>query len=253
MLSNHIELLTIDRRSTIGYNIQIKENIKALILDRTLYYKTVLPDAKELATHLNIDEKFVVKAYKELTDERYIEQKKGNTRVSYIELTTYFFERNTSIYDAVITLGLTPSIKCIEKRVLSLDKDTIERMGFDPEQENKYYYINRIYYGDKQPIIILENYLPLYIFKDIDKKFIGDEPLNNYIGENYGFKAHISKRITKAVNLKKEIAVLLNERVNAASLQSTNQVYDNHGRLIDFGQSHSISSYYFQALIKSNP
>ena len=31
--------------------------------------------------------------------------------------------------------------------------------------------------------------------------------------------------------------------------ESTNKVYDQHDRLIDYGQSHTTSSYYFQALV----
>ena len=250
MQSNVIDYITIDRRSTVKYDIQIKDNIKALILDRTLYYKTLLPTPSELSAHLDIHKKDVSEAFIQLEKERYIKSEKDQYQVSYIELTNYFFERNTSIYDAIISLGLTPSIKCIEKNVIQLNKTDIKRIGFDVTKENKYLYINRIYYGDKQPIIILENYLPLYIFKDMEHHFIGHEPLNNYIDDNYGFKASVSKRVTKAVNLKKEIAELLNERVNAASLQSTNHVYDKRGRLIDYGQSHSISSYYFQANTK---
>ena len=122
-------------------------------------------------------------------------------------------------------------------------------MGFDSQKSNAYFYINRLYMGDKKPIIILENYLPLYVFPDIDKKFQGDEPLNAYIGEHYGIQPSISKRITKAVNLTPKLAKYLNERKNGSSIQSTNRVYDLSGRLIDFGQSHTISSYYFQNLI----
>ena len=248
MPDNILSMITIDRRSVTDYALQVKEKIKGYILDKSFDYKTQLPSTHTLSNYLDIDNKYVIDAYNQLVEEHYIKQEFNNYQVIYIELTNYFFERNTSIYDAVITLGLTPSIKCLEKKVIKLSQEDILRMGFNPEKENRYLYINRIYYGDNQPIIILENYLPLYIFEDMENDFTGDEPLNNYIGEKYGFKAHQSKRITKVVNLNKELAELLNERVNAASLQSTNQVFDQQGRMIDFGQSHSISSYYFQAM-----
>lgn len=249
MLSNNQNLITIDRRSTVNYAIQIKENIKALILNQTFYYNSLLPTIDSLSKQLGITTKLVNNAYTLLVNENYIKKEKSHYVVSHIELTDYFFERNTSIYDAVIALGLEPSIKCLEKKVVKLSDEEALQMGFKPHLNKEYLYINRIYYGSEQPIIILENYLPLWIFEGIDKDFKGTEPLNNYIGEHYGFKAHISKRITKIVNLKKETAELLNERVNAASLQSTNQVFDKQGRMIDYGQSHSVSSYYFQTLI----
>lgn len=248
MQNNATYTISIDRRSTVPFDDQIKENIKSMILDRTMYYQTKLPTISILADQLGIPDKTVAKAYQQLDQERYIKQTEGDYYVSYIELTTHFFERNTSIYDAIIDLGLTPSITCLEKAVVTLPEDTMHLMGFDPLNGNQFLYINRMYYGDKQPIIILQNYIPLYLFPAIDQKLQGHEALNNFIQEHYGFAAHMSRRVTKVVNLKKELAELLNERVNAASLQSTNQVYDAFHRLIDYGQSHSVSGYYFQAM-----
>ncbi len=43
MQSNLLEMITIDRRSTVDYDLQLKESIKALILDQSFYYHTVLP------------------------------------------------------------------------------------------------------------------------------------------------------------------------------------------------------------------
>ncbi|MCF7924953.1 MAG: GntR family transcriptional regulator [Candidatus Izimaplasma sp.] len=253
MPSNCLELITIDRRSRVPFDSQIKERIKGFILDQTLYYKTALPMPNELAKALNITEKKVVKAYQQLIEERFIKQElSGIYKVSYFELTNYFFDRNTAVYDAISTLGLTPSIRCVEKKVITLTKQEIEAIGFDASQSNKYFYINRLYLGDKQPIMLLENYLPLYIFKNIDQSFVGDEPLDAYIKAHYNLKAQISKRQIKAVNLDRTMAKLLNERPNAASIQSTNKVYDHLSRLIDYGRSHTISSYYFQTLVKKD-
>jgi hypothetical protein len=50
-------------------------------------------------------------------------------------LTNYFFDRNTAIYDAIIALGLTPSIECIEKSVVTLSEQDAHRLGFDQESE----------------------------------------------------------------------------------------------------------------------
>jgi|GEM_PF-1329311 len=247
---NLLETIAIDRRSRVSYDLQIKDRLKAYILDQKLYYKTNLPSPKELAFKLQIKERYVLSAYQQLEEERYIIQEdSGDYKVEYFELANYFFDRNTAIYDAIEALGLSPSIDCIEKKVVVLSKEQVEDLGFEPSKENKFFYINRIYLGDKQPIMLLENYLPLSIFHNIDQDFVGDEPLDAYLKEKYGLKAQISKRKIKAVNLPKSMSKHLKERPNVASIQSTNKVYDHLGRLIDFGQSHSISSYYFQTLV----
>jgi len=251
MQSNLMDLITIDRRSTIHYDIQLKENIKSLVLDQTYGYNTKLPTVKELAKHLNLDEELVLSSYKMLVNERYISLTKENVfHISFFELTNYFFDRNTAVYDAIKALGLHPSIECLDRKVFKLKKEKIESLGFDPKKGNKFFYINRIYKGDDQPIMLLENYIPLDIFPDIAEKFKGDEPLNAYLIEHYGIRAEISKRITKAINMPKKVAALLHERKNAASLHSTNHLYDKYDRLIDFSQSYTICSYYFQALIE---
>lgn len=248
MQSNKAELITIDRRSSVPINEQIKESIKANILDQTFYYQSRVPSPRELADSLKVDLSLVILAHNKLVEERYL-KKVGPEKylVAYYELTNYFFYRNVAIYDAIIALGMKPSIQCLEKKVVEIDENKIAEMGF--ESGETFLYINRIYKGDDKPIIILENYLPLSIFKDMDKKFKGTEPLNAYIGKEYHIKAKLSHRITKAVNLSDELALLLGERKHAASIQSTNRVYDDKNRLIDFGCSHTTSSYYFQALI----
>lgn len=251
MQINSYDFITIDRRSAVSYDFQIKERIKALIIDQTFHYKSVLPQTSLLAKKLSIEEKHVNLAYKQLIFERYVKQDdKGSYIVSFFELTNYFFDRNTAVYDAIIALGLEPSIECVGKRVVTLNQETINKMGFDTNKSNQYFYINRIYKGDNKPIMVLENYLPLYLFPDMPSKFVGNEPLNEYLTKHYDSRAFLSQRKTKAVNLNQTLANLLNERNNAASLQSTNRVYNKHNQLMDYGRSHTISSYYFQNLIE---
>ena len=209
-----------------------------------------MPTPKELATHLNIDNDIVDSTYSQLSAEGYLKtDESGQSQVSFFELTRYFFDRNTAVFDAIKSLGLEPSIECLERKVVKLKKEDLLNMGFKLENGNKFFHIKRIYKGDNQPIMILENYLPMSVFPDIFENFKGDEPLNAYLKAHYGIRAEISNRIIKSVNLSSRLAKLLNERKNAASIQSTNHIYDKFGRLIDYGQSHSISSYYFQALI----
>jgi DNA-binding GntR family transcriptional regulator len=247
MRSKDINLITIDRRSAVAYDQQVKESIKALILDQTFYYQTKLPKPKELCSHLNIESKSVLSAYDQLVKERFIQHTGSEDyRVAYIELTNSFFDRNTAIYDAIITLGLEPSIECLTKKIIHPTAEELIAMGF--AKDERIFYINRIYKGNQQPIIMLENYLPMSIFPEIDKKFIGTEPLNDFLTETYGIHVKISKRRTKAVNLSPELAKRLNERKNAASISSTNHIYDDQDRLIDYGRSHTVSSYYFQGL-----
>ncbi len=244
------ELISIDRRSKKPYDIQLKESIKALILEQTFYYQDLLPMPKTLANTLHIDVSDVEAAYKHLIKENHIKKTDKGYEVSFLELTNYFFDRNTAIYDAIIALGLTPSIECVERKIVELTVKEANALGFYDTQT--FFYINRIYKGNQRPLIILENYLPLSLFPDIDQRLKGHEPLNAFLFETYSLFAEESHRVTKAVNLLPHIAKYLNEPAGAPSISSTNHVYDQHKRLIDFGRSHSISSYYFQSIITTS-
>lgn len=251
-MQNHkaFELISIDRREKRPYDLQIRDRIKALILDQTFYYQDILPDPLELAASLSIDQELTLQAYKQLSKESFIKKTEKGYEITYLELTNYFFDRNVAIYDAIIALGLTPSIECVSKKVVTLSDDAARRFGF--ETARTFLYINRIYKGNQRPLIILENYLPMNIFPDIDKALTGVEPLNAFIFEHYGLYAKDSHRVTKAVNLPERIAKHLNEPTGSPSISSTNHVYDQYKRLIDYGQSHSTSSYYFQSIITMN-
>lgn len=250
MLFNQMDLITIDKRSTVDYALQLKESLRSLIIDQTFYYHTVLPVESELAKHLSIETKEVEQAYEQLVIEGYLSEDDYNQHyVSFFELTNYFFDRNTAVYDAIKTLGMSPSIECLVKEVVKLKEKKIIKMGFKLEDGKEFLHINRVYKGDNRPIMVLENYLPLSVFPDIYEKFVGTEPLNAFLKKTYGLRAEASNRIIKTINLNVKQAKLLNEKKNAASIQSTNTIYDRYGRLIDFGVSYSVSSYYFQSLI----
>jgi len=252
-MQNHkaFELISIDRREKRPYDLQIKDRIKALILDRTFYYQDLLPEPEELAMALHLESDIAILAYKHLIKESFIKITERGYEIAYLELTNYFFERNVAIYDAILALGLTPSIECVTKKIVTLTDEKAKELGFS--QARTFLYINRIYKGNQRPLIILENYLPMNIFPDIDQALTGVEPLNDFIFKHYGLYAKESHRITKAVNLPSHIAKYLNEPAGSPSISSTNHVYDQYKRLIDFGQSHSTSSYYFQSMMHGNP
>jgi DNA-binding transcriptional regulator YhcF (GntR family) len=68
------ELISIDRREKRPYDMQIKDRIKALILDQTFYYQDILPESKDLAEMLLIDKEWVNSAYRHLVKESFIKK-----------------------------------------------------------------------------------------------------------------------------------------------------------------------------------
>lgn len=118
MRSDRFESISIDRRSSVSYDDQIKESIKALILDQTFYYQALLPTPQQLAKLLHVETELTEKAYKKLVKENYIKyiDPKGYV-VAYFELTNYFFYRNIAIYDAISALGYLHPLNVLKRRL----------------------------------------------------------------------------------------------------------------------------------------
>lgn len=76
--------LKVSRNSDLSIHVQLKEQIKGLVLDEILQYEEQLPTVRQLGEFLQINKNTVSKVYKELENEGYVESQKGRgTFVSY--------------------------------------------------------------------------------------------------------------------------------------------------------------------------
>jgi|GEM_PF-241387 len=76
--------LKISKNSTLTIHVQLKEQIKGLILDEILSFKAQLPTVRQLGQFLQINKNTVSKVYKDLETEGYVQSLKGKgTFVSY--------------------------------------------------------------------------------------------------------------------------------------------------------------------------
>lgn len=76
--------LKVSKNSTLTIHVQLKEQIKGLILDEVLTYESQLPTVRQLGEFLQINKNTVSKVYKGLETEGYVKSLKGKgTFVSY--------------------------------------------------------------------------------------------------------------------------------------------------------------------------
>lgn len=76
--------LKVSRNSDLSIHVQLKEQIKGLVLDEVLQYEEQLPTVRQLGEFLQINKNTVSKVYKELENEGYVESQKGRgTFVNY--------------------------------------------------------------------------------------------------------------------------------------------------------------------------
>lgn len=76
--------LKVSRKSNLSIHVQLKEQIKGLVLDEILQFGAQLPTVRQLGEFLQINKNTVSKVYKDLENEGYVSSQKGRgTFVDY--------------------------------------------------------------------------------------------------------------------------------------------------------------------------
>ena len=101
--------LKVSRNSDLSIHVQLKEQIKGLVLDGILQHQEQLPTVRQLGEFLQINKNTVSKVYKELENEGYVESQKGRgTFVSYKkDLVKVQFLEEIEINEKDVLKGLT--------------------------------------------------------------------------------------------------------------------------------------------------
>ncbi|WP_052847664.1 PLP-dependent aminotransferase family protein [Streptomyces avicenniae] len=71
-------VLTVDRKAPLPLTVQVRNSLRALIEDRTLWPGTRLPSTRQLAADLEVSRSVVVDAYEQLSAEGYLETRPGS-------------------------------------------------------------------------------------------------------------------------------------------------------------------------------
>ncbi len=244
MKKTYLQKIKIDKRSSEAIPIQIAHSIKSLLIDYETNYLDILPSISEIALSLNIKEALVNEAYEKLIEEKFIQKQGSDYIVNYFHLSANFYLKIMSINQAIISLGMTPSFKTLNRSYQKLPNHL--RIDNQVKNDKDYLCLKRVCYGNTIPLVLLNTYIPLEQYESMDKFMTDDISLYELLEKEFGRTVHFAHKVFSVVNLDVEQAKLLNSSLNSASYQVSSITFDQHRKLIEVSDSWSIMNYFFE-------
>lgn len=238
---NHIK---IDRRASLSFDLQLANQIKTAILDRKFLFREIMPTSVELSAQYQIPLKDVEQAYNILLKENYLIKDIDVYYANQFDLTAGFFKQIVRIYDAIIELGLTPSIEVLDKKKITIDESLSQKSSFNLGEQ--VFYFRRVYFGNGQPLIVYDGYLPLNRFNDIDHLLPDDAPVYRFLEDHYQEVIIASKRTISVSNLDKHLASLFKVMPNTAGYHVHAHAYNKKLECIEHSEAWSSHNYVFE-------
>ena len=244
MKQSLLNFIKIDKRQSSPIHLQIVHAIKQLATDRKMNYLDELPSIDELSQTLKVRSDEVRNAYQKLLIENFIRFDDEKYYVNYINFSSDYYIKVSRLYEIILDLGLTPSIKTIKKKITSLPIHLAVDPRIDPNES--YVLLKRIYYGNDIPLALMDIYLPQATYQGIEKMPIDDKPLYEAIFASYQKMISSGRRLMSVVNLSRDDAKHLNAVRDVASYQVVSVSFDQHKNLIDITRSISTMNQYFE-------
>ena len=149
--------ITIDRGSTTPLHLQVSEPISRMILAGELGPGQLLEDEVTLAERLHISRPTVRRAFQDLVNDGLLSRRRGiGTRVTLPHIHRKI--ALSSLYDDLLSEGLSPQTDVLSYEVRLADKTTAARLNCDPGQETVV--IERLRWSDGHPLALMKNTIP---------------------------------------------------------------------------------------------
>lgn len=182
--------INIDKNSQIPIYFQIQKQIRNMIEDISLKPGDQLPTERELSSDLGISRVTIRKAMRGLITEGLCEKKSGKGIFVAAEKMLMNIKTLQGTTAFIRQLGYEINTKVLKKEILEVNKKI--RSKLEMLNSDKVLFLQRVRYVNKEPVILDETYLPLYLYNNIEEKEF-DRSLYNILDENYNIEPFYSK------------------------------------------------------------
>lgn len=211
----NINVLKINRESSISLNVQLYRAIKNAIQSGQFKSGEQCPTEKELMDHFHISRSVIQSAYTSLMEQNIIHRIRGRgTFVVEKSLDLDFKQVIQPMVDLIEKHGHKASLGYVHKEVMHFDYDKMGNLELNPE--DKVLEVTRIFLADQEPVAYFKYYYPLKLFKDIEhfdfSQLVITQPLHktyaNQFSSNFRsiFAVNLSDDVTHALKLPKKSA-----------------------------------------------
>lgn len=150
--------LKIDRRSKISLERQVENQLKRAIRQQVFSDDIPLPTPLELSQQLVLDFNTVKSVYETLRKQGFITLKDGIYAAMVITVHHVYFQKVFRLTDIFEMNHLKASQKTLSNEVVACPNQLLKENFYPDDQFLKY---ERLMYGNDQPFIRVETYLPL--------------------------------------------------------------------------------------------
>lgn len=222
---------------------QLKNDLLHEILNGSWKPGQKIPTESELSKQYHVSRITVRRSIEELCAENYLSKQQGKgTFVRYHKIQRKLIHTLMSFSHSCKVNGMTCETKCLQKKILPLDQETADEMGWFPGEE--VVFTQRLRYADGVPIMLENNYFPGERFAFLLDETL-DESLYDLLSKKYHIQVISSKEsYVDVVRANGSIAKHLNAPLGEPLFFLFTKNYDQDDRLVHMGKQYILGERY---------
>jgi GntR family transcriptional regulator len=176
--------LSIDKNIPVPLYYQLKQ----ILLEQMKHAEVgaLIPTETELCSIFNISRPTVRQAINELVTEGFLYRMKGKgTFISRPKISQDFMMILESFNDEMKEKGLTPTTKVLQFKIEKASENVAEKLQLD--EGSDVVLLKRLRSANKEPIVLVDTYLPNSMVQNILSKDLTNESLYKIIERDYGY------------------------------------------------------------------
>lgn len=207
--------MQIKKNDPIPLHYQVAESIRRAIDSGVLKENDPLPTESQLCEAYEISRTVVRQAYSNLINEGLIERyKRKGTFVSSSGIKGSFFKEISNFENEMKRSGLTASTKVLNLEIITDHTRAFKKLQLESGQACLH--LTRLRFGDDLPIVLVETFIPVSLFPEIQNHDFVHASLYDVFENEYNCFIKKVERSIQARIIDDAAANLLNVRLNTA-------------------------------------
>jgi len=198
----------IERDSPVPYYYQLAEFLREQIENGKWEPGQQIPSEAELCEAFDVSRTVVRQAVNELVHDGILYRRKGKgTFVAEPKIREGLVQHLTGFYEDMVALGLKPSTKVLEQKVIPAPAKIADGLGL--KEGEPVIMIDRLRFVDDEPILLVITYIPYKFCPELINEDFSTQSLYAILEKKYGLELVYGRRTLEAVAATEEEARLL--------------------------------------------
>lgn len=226
----------ISTESSVPLYFQLITLIKRQIHSGILKQGDLVPSEHQLCSQYGVSRSTVRQALAQLTEERLIIRRRGKGSFIASEKLNRNLNHLYSFTEDMISLGLNPYSKVVEKKIVSASNDIAKALDIMSENMSVLQ-LTRLRFANDEPLLIETTYIPLYLCPDIMNEDFSSKSLYDIFRTKYHLDLFRAVETFEAIKLNKETATLLKCSANSTAFNIHRTAYLDSGIAFEYTSS----------------